>query len=100
MGLKRSDGLCSSVVIQGVAWALPLSTALVVSRCPQKFPAFFTLVAQRLTLSIALLVSWWVRIRDLVGGANVVQPGYMKGDGLGAEVIGTFVLVYTVFTVI
>ncbi|KAK6156147.1 hypothetical protein DH2020_010395 [Rehmannia glutinosa] len=32
------------------------------------------------------------------GGANVVAPGYTKGDGLGAEIIGTFVLVYTVFS--
>lgn len=32
------------------------------------------------------------------GGANFVAPGYTKGDGLGAEIIGTFVLVYTVFS--
>ncbi|CAN1300679.1 Probable aquaporin PIP1-2 [Linum perenne] len=32
------------------------------------------------------------------GGANVVAGGYTKGDGLGAEIIGTFVLVYTVFS--
>ncbi|KAI9076132.1 hypothetical protein K1719_041830 [Acacia pycnantha] len=31
------------------------------------------------------------------GGANVVQQGYNKGTALGAEIIGTFVLVYTVF---
>jgi len=34
----------------------------------------------------------------LGGGANVVAPGYTKGSGLGAEIIGTFVLVYTVFS--
>lgn len=34
----------------------------------------------------------------LGGGANVVAHGYTKGDGLGAEIIGTFVLVYTVFS--
>lgn len=34
----------------------------------------------------------------LGGGANVVQHGYTKGDGLGAEIVGTFVLVYTVFS--
>ncbi|KAE9444919.1 hypothetical protein C3L33_23183, partial [Rhododendron williamsianum] len=33
----------------------------------------------------------------LGGGANIVAPGYTKGDGLGAEIVGTFVLVYTVF---
>ncbi|KAH7837886.1 hypothetical protein Vadar_019242 [Vaccinium darrowii] len=32
------------------------------------------------------------------GGANEVQPGYNKGTALGAEIIGTFVLVYTVFS--
>jgi len=32
------------------------------------------------------------------GGANFVNPGYTKGDGLGAEIVGTFVLVYTVFS--
>lgn len=32
------------------------------------------------------------------GGANVVAHGYTKGSGLGAEIIGTFVLVYAVFS--
>ena len=31
------------------------------------------------------------------GGANYVHHGYTKGVGLAAEIIGTFVLVYTVF---
>lgn len=32
------------------------------------------------------------------GGANSVNSGYSKGSGLGAEIVGTFVLVYTVFS--
>ncbi|XP_076925463.1 aquaporin PIP1-2-like [Bidens hawaiensis] len=32
------------------------------------------------------------------GAANVVSDGYIKLDGLWAEIIGTFVLVYTVFS--
>ncbi|CAL5428687.1 unnamed protein product [Camellia sinensis] len=32
------------------------------------------------------------------GGANELSTGYSKGTGLGAEIIGTFVLVYTVFS--
>lgn len=32
------------------------------------------------------------------GGANSVALGYNKGTALGAEIIGTFVLVYTVFS--
>ncbi|OIT30646.1 aquaporin pip2-7 [Nicotiana attenuata] len=32
------------------------------------------------------------------GGANTVAVGYSTGIALGAEIIGTFVLVYTVFS--
>lgn len=35
---------------------------------------------------------------SLEGGTNSVDPGYSKGNALGAEIIGTFVLVYTVFS--
>ena len=35
---------------------------------------------------------------SLGGGANSVSAGYNKGSALGAEIIGTFVLVYTVFS--
>lgn len=34
----------------------------------------------------------------LKGGTNSVAPGYSTGTALGAEIIGTFVLVYTVFS--
>lgn len=34
----------------------------------------------------------------LGGGANSVADGYNTGTALGAEIIGTFVLVYTVFS--
>ena len=32
------------------------------------------------------------------GGANSVAHGYTLGDGLGAEIVGTFLLVYTVYS--
>ncbi|KAG7998583.1 hypothetical protein I3843_01G264900 [Carya illinoinensis] len=32
------------------------------------------------------------------GGANTLTDGYSKGAGLGAEIVGTFILVYTVFS--
>ncbi|PIA27795.1 hypothetical protein AQUCO_07500011v1 [Aquilegia coerulea] len=35
---------------------------------------------------------------SLGGGANSVASGYSNGTALGAEIIGTFVLVYTVFS--
>lgn len=34
----------------------------------------------------------------LGGGANAVSQGYSKANALGAEIIGTFLLVYTVFS--
>lgn len=52
----------------------------------------------------AMLGVWMVMILtgihyDQAGGAvNVVAPGYSKGPALGAEIIGTFVLVYTVLS--
>ncbi|XP_002972855.2 aquaporin PIP2-7 [Selaginella moellendorffii] len=33
-----------------------------------------------------------------MGGATFIQNGYTKAEGLGAEIIGTFVLAYTVFS--
>lgn len=33
----------------------------------------------------------------LGGGANSVSPGYSKASALGAEIIGTFILLLTVF---
>ncbi|KAF0910739.1 hypothetical protein E2562_004725 [Oryza meyeriana var. granulata] len=35
---------------------------------------------------------------DLGGGANTVSDGYSVGGALGAEIVGTFILVYTVFS--
>lgn len=35
---------------------------------------------------------------DHGGGANAVAPGYSTGTGLAAEIIGTFVLMFTVFS--
>ncbi|KAJ4770232.1 Plasma membrane intrinsic protein [Rhynchospora pubera] len=35
---------------------------------------------------------------SLGGGANSVSEGYSKGAAVGAEIMGTFVLVYTVFS--
>lgn len=32
------------------------------------------------------------------GGANELSDGYSSGTGVAAEIIGTFVLVYTVFS--
>ncbi|XVE82438.1 hypothetical protein DITRI_Ditri16bG0004900 [Diplodiscus trichospermus] len=43
----------------------------------------------------ALMKQSYIR---LGGGANSVSPGYSRGAALGAEIISTFILVYTVFS--
>ncbi|KAI5322785.1 hypothetical protein L3X38_031857 [Prunus dulcis] len=48
--------------------------------------------------AVALLVHRKNPIMEVGGGANELSQGYSKGVGLGAEIIRTFVLVYTVFS--
>ncbi|CAI0397837.1 unnamed protein product [Linum tenue] len=52
---------------------------------------------------IATLLFLYITVLTVIGykyggGANELAAGYNKGTGLGAEIIGTFVLVYTVFS--
>ncbi|CAI0546880.1 unnamed protein product [Linum tenue] len=52
---------------------------------------------------IATLLFLYVTVATVIGhnlggGANSIAPGYSTGTALGAEIIGTFVLVYTVFS--
>ena len=46
------------------------------------------------------MVKWFQRhdFETLGGGINAVASGYSKLAGLGAEIVGTFVLVYTVLS--
>ncbi|KAG0489517.1 hypothetical protein HPP92_006380 [Vanilla planifolia] len=123
MGAKRGHGLCSGIGIQGISWAfggsifvlvhctsdlsgghinpavtfgLALARKLTVTR------AVFYVAMQCLGAMCAAAVVKRFQGKDnyelLGGGANSVSPGYSKGAGLLAELMGTFVLVYTVFT--
>ncbi|CAI0411811.1 unnamed protein product [Linum tenue] len=52
---------------------------------------------------IATLLFLYITVLTVIGykyggGANSLNDGYSTGTGLGAEIIGTFVLVYTVFS--
>ncbi|CAI0411722.1 unnamed protein product [Linum tenue] len=52
---------------------------------------------------IATLLFLYITVLTIIGhkyggGANTINPAYSTGTGLGAEIIGTFVLVYTVFS--
>ncbi|ESQ43934.1 hypothetical protein EUTSA_v10006141mg [Eutrema salsugineum] len=95
MGVKRSPNMCSSVGIQGIAWAFGgMIFALVY--CTAGISVMQCLGA----ICGAGVVKGFQpkQYQSLGGGANTVAHGYTKGSGLGAEIIGTFVLVYTVFS--
>ncbi|KAF3787942.1 putative aquaporin [Nymphaea thermarum] len=123
MGVNRSSkNLCATVGIQGIAWAfggmifaLVYCTAGISGGHINPAVTFGMLLARKLSLTRALfymvmqclgaicgagVVKGYQRTlyETNGGGANVVNPGYTKGDGLGAEIVGTFVLVYTVFS--
>ncbi|XP_040986172.1 aquaporin PIP1-3-like [Juglans microcarpa x Juglans regia] len=122
MGVGKSEK-CKSVGIQGIAWAfggmifaLVYCTAGISGGHINPAVTFGLLLARKLSLTRALfyiimqclgaicgagVVKGFEKSHEferLNGGANFVNHGYTKGDGLGAEIIGTFVLVYTVFS--
>ncbi|GER30351.1 plasma membrane intrinsic protein 1, partial [Striga asiatica] len=122
MGVGRSSSKCASVGVQGVAWAfggmifaLVYCTAGISGGHINPAVTFGLFLARKLSLTRAVfyivmqclgaicgagVVKGYMKgpYQRLQGGANFVNHGYTKGSGLGAEIIGTFVLVYTVFS--
>ncbi|XVF59831.1 hypothetical protein PTKIN_Ptkin07bG0307000 [Pterospermum kingtungense] len=122
IGHKKQTHICDGVGPLGIAWAVggmifvlvyctagisgghinpAVTFGLFVARKVSLFRAVFYMVAQCLGaicgtgLAKSLMRNAYNR---LGGGANTVAHGYSKGTALGAEIIGTFVLVYTVFS--
>ena len=117
-----ADAACSGVGILGIAWAfggmifiLVYCTAGISGGHINPAVTFGLLLARKVSLVRAILYiiaqclgaicgvglvkafqsAYYVRYG---GGANGLSEGYSKGTGLAAEIIGTFVLVYTVFS--
>ncbi|KAF2589471.1 hypothetical protein F2Q70_00040830 [Brassica cretica] len=113
---------CGGVGILGIAWAfggmifiLVYCTAGISGGHINPAVTFGLLLARKVSLVRAILYmvaqclgaicgvgfvkafqsSYYVRYG---GGANSLADGYSTGTGLAAEIIGTFVLVYTVFS--
>lgn len=122
MGVSKSSSKCATVGIQGIAWsfggmifALVYCTAGISGGHINPAVTFGLFLARKVSLVRALLYivaqclgaicgvglvkgfqsAFYVRYG---GGANELSDGYSKGTGLAAEIIGTFVLVYTVFS--
>ncbi|XP_043698954.1 probable aquaporin PIP1-4 [Telopea speciosissima] len=122
IGVNRSLDKCASVGIQGIAWAfggmifaLVYCTAGISGGHINPAVTFGLLLARKLSLtrSVFYMVMQCLgaicgagvvkgfqksQYEMLGGGANMVSHGYTKGDGCGAEIVGTFILVYTVFS--
>ncbi|KAI8554002.1 hypothetical protein RHMOL_Rhmol05G0063100 [Rhododendron molle] len=121
IGHKKQTDPCDGVGLLGIAWAFggmifvlvyctagisgghinpAVTLGLLLARKVSLIRAVTYMVAQCLgAISGVGLVKAFMKhnYNALGGGANSVAPGYDKGIALGAEIIGTFVLVYTVF---
>jgi aquaporin PIP len=122
MGVNRAPNKCASVGIQGIAWAfggmifaLVYCTAGISGGHINPAVTFGLFLARKLSLTRAIFYMVMQCLGAICGagivkgfnkseyqshngGVNFVAHGYTKGDALGAEIIGTFVLVYTVFS--
>ncbi|XP_073525992.1 uncharacterized protein [Phyllobates terribilis] len=118
----RGGDQCGGVGILGIAWAFggmifvlvyctagisgghinpAVTFGLFVARKVSLVRAILYMVAQSLgaICGVGLVKAFQTAHYDEYGGgANELAAGYSKGTGLAAEIIGTFVLVYTVFS--
>ncbi|XP_051132235.1 aquaporin PIP2-4-like [Andrographis paniculata] len=119
---QSADDQCGGVGILGIAWAfggmifiLVYCTAGISGGHINPAVTFGLFLARKVSLPRAVLYivaqclgaicgcglvkafqkAYYVRYG---GGANTLADGYSTGTGLAAEIIGTFVLVYTVFS--
>lgn len=122
IGYKRNAANCGGVGILGIAWSfggmifvLVYCTAGISGGHINPAVTFGLFLARKVSLPRAVLYmvaqclgaicgtglvkAFQKSFYDTYGGgANSIASGYSKGTGLGAEIIGTFVLVYTVFS--
>ncbi|XP_062101896.1 aquaporin PIP2-7-like [Humulus lupulus] len=122
IGHKKQPNDCDGVGLLGIAWAFggmifvlvyctagisgghinpAVTLGLFLARKVSLVRAVAYMVAQCLgAISGVGLVKAFMKhdYNTFGGGANTIAPGYSKGTALGAEIIGTFVLVYTVFS--
>lgn len=116
------DAACSGVGVLGIAWAfggmifiLVYCTAGISGGHINPAVTFGLFLARKVSLvravlymcaqclgaicGVALVKAFQSGFYDKYGGgANGLSDGYSTGTGLAAEIIGTFVLVYTVFS--
>ncbi|KAL8556785.1 hypothetical protein ACS0TY_004302 [Phlomoides rotata] len=98
MGVGRAKNKCASVGIQGIAWAFG-GMIFALFYCTAGISGGHINPEVTFVCGAGVVKGYMSGpYQMLKGGANFVNHGYTKGDALGAEIIGTFVLVYTVFS--
>ncbi|GMG99396.1 hypothetical protein Nepgr_001236 [Nepenthes gracilis] len=101
IGYKSSSAAdpCGGVGILGIAWAFGgMIFVLVYSVTFGLFLARKVSLVRAVMYMVAQCAGAICGLGSYGGGANMLNVGYSKGTGLAAEIIGTFVLVYTVFS--
>ncbi|XP_020218594.1 aquaporin PIP2-2 [Cajanus cajan] len=120
--VKAGGDVCGGVGILGIAWAFggmifilvyctagisgghinpAVTFGLFLARKVSLIRAILYMVAQCLgaICGVGLVKAFQKAYYNRYGGgANELSAGYSTGVGLGAEIVGTFVLVYTVFS--
>ncbi|XP_054784294.1 aquaporin PIP1-2-like [Prosopis cineraria] len=122
IGVAKSPSKCSTVGAQGIAWAfggmifaLVYSTAGISGGHINPAVTFGLFLARKVSLTrtlmyiimqclgaiagAAVVKAFQPHTYERLGGAaNTLTSSYSKATGLGAEILGTFILVYTVFS--
>ncbi|KAK4343005.1 hypothetical protein RND71_038821 [Anisodus tanguticus] len=93
--IDHNGDQCGGVGILGIAWAFG-GMIFVLVYCTAGISGGQINPAVTFGLFLTRKVSLAYYVTN-GGGANTLNDGYNTGTGLGAEIIGTFVLVYTVF---
>ncbi|KAB2043006.1 hypothetical protein ES319_D02G258800v1 [Gossypium barbadense] len=94
IGHKKQHDACNGVGLLGIAWSFG-GMIFILVYCTAGISAQCLGAICGVGLVKAFMNHEYT---TLGGGANTVATGYNKGTALGAEIIGTFMLVYTVFS--
>ncbi|KAL2933401.1 Aquaporin PIP-type [Bienertia sinuspersici] len=90
IGYKKETDPCAFVGLLGIAWAFGGMIFILV---------YYTAGISGAICGVGLVKAFMKgAYNGNGGGANTVATGYNKGTALGAEIVGTFALVYTVFS--